>query len=589
MEDYGVSFMLKKINYIFTRKQKIKMFGIFILTIIAGMLEILGVSAILPLVSVILTPDIIQENKLYVLVADVFNLDSTTKFMYFTIIMLIGVYIAKNVFLLMEYKIQLKFTYSCNEEINFRLMKCYMNQDYLYHVSHNVADIQRNVMADVTTFFNMVQAAMNLLVEVITSVLILIYLIWLDIWTTLMLVAFLSIALFFVYKILKRNQVRQGELSRNNSGRLTRWLLQIFGGIKEIKAGNREDFFYTQYKNAYDDGIKIGMRHNLLSKTPKYIMETLCISVMLIVIGLRISMGVEMTTYMATISSIAFAAVRLLPAFNRITEYLGNIFYAYASTDNIYMDLKNEKELQQNLMIIKKEEKKLELKEKLEIKNIYFRYPEGERLIFDNASITIKKNESVAFIGPSGTGKTTLVDILLGLLMPYKGSVMVDETDIYKHLYAWHMTIGYIPQTIYLLDDTIRANIVFGSLKDNERDIWECLEKAQLNSFVHSLPVGLNTTIGEAGAKLSGGQRQRIGIARALYSKPDILVLDEATSALDNETENAVMESIEQLQGSITLIIIAHRLTTIKQCDRIYEVVNGKIIEKSREDVLREE
>ncbi len=578
--------MLEKINYIFTRKQKIQMMGFFFLTIIAGLLEMLGVSAILPFVSVILMPEVVETNRFCAFLAKIFSLDTPEKFIIFMIFVLIVIYIVKNVFLILEYVAQLKFTYGCNENINFRLMHCYINQDYLFHVNHNVADLQRNVGGDVTIFFNMVQAFLNLLLEIVTTGMILVYLLWLDAFTTLMIVFFLAISLGVIYKVFKKYQIKQGELSRKITRKHTKWLLQTFGGIKEIKAGNREDFFYQQYIDAYDKEIRIGMRSSILSRTPKYVMETFCVSVMLIVLGIRLSMGVEMVTFSATISSFAFAAVRLLPSFNRITEYLGIIFYAQASTDNIYRDLQNEKELQKSLINIIEEKEKIRFNKKIELKNICFKYPNGERDILKNASIEICKNQSIAFIGPSGAGKTTLVDMLLGLIKPSKGEILVDGINLDKYVYAWHKAIGYIPQAIYLIDDTIRANIVFGYQDDNEEFVWECLKRAHLDEFVKSLPNGIDTTIGEAGARLSGGQRQRIGIARALYSRPDILILDEATSALDNDTEYAVMQSIERLHGNMTLIIIAHRLSTISQCDRVYEINNGSIIERDKDEVL---
>lgn len=556
------------------------------MTIIAGALETLGISAIMPLVEVMLSPNEMASNKYYQFASKYVHIDSYVSFITFMIVAIIAIYIIKNVYLVFEYVIQMKFTYGCNKKIVFRLMNCYIHQDYLFHVNNNVADIQRNVAGDVSSFFNMVQASLNLLVEGITVFLILIFLFVTDWYTTLLLMLFVGVSLGVVYKLFKKYQVKQGAEARRISGLQTKWLLQTFGGIKEVKAENREKFFFNKYASAYEAGIRVGMKSNILSKTPKYVMETICISAMMMVIGIRMFFGVDMISFVAVMSAFALAAVRLLPSFNRITEYLGSIFYSQAALNNIYNDLKKEDELIKNITVDESEDYEFKLNDAIKVKNISFSYPESDKKIFENASVTIPKNTSVAFIGSSGAGKTTLADILLGLLKPNEGCILVDDTDIFDHMYSWHKSIGYIPQNIYLLDDTIRENVLYGTECTDEKLIWDCLKRAQLDEFVRSLPNGLDTTIGECGSKISGGQRQRIGIARALYSDPSILILDEATSALDNDTESAVMESIEKLQGEVTLIIIAHRLSTISKCDYIYEVADGKIVERKKEDIL---
>jgi ABC-type multidrug transport system fused ATPase/permease subunit len=230
----------------------------------------------------------------------------------------------------------------------------------------------------------------------------------------------------------------------------------------------------------------------------------------------------------------------------------------------------------------------LELTSSINFENLTFSYPETDKKVLDSVNLTIKKNSSVAFIGSSGAGKTTAADVLLGLLEPQIGKVTVDGIDIQENMQAWHNCIGYIPQTIYLMDDSIKANITFGISKEQIDDdrINQVLKEAQLDEFVKSLPEGLDTMVGDRGVRLSGGQRQRIGIARALYRNPQVLILDEATSALDNETEKEVMQAIDGLHGTRTLIVIAHRLSTIAKCDRIYEVGEGKITERNKEDVL---
>lgn len=580
---------LKKISYIFTGRQKVRLVILFFMTVVAGLLETLGVSAVLPLTSIILNPRLLETNKIYHTIAELFNIKSVSGFVVIASIGLIIVYVVKNVYLMAQYYIQLRFNMNCKRDISSRLMKCYINQDYLYHSTHNVAELNRNVIGDVTAFFNMVQAFFSLAAEIITCVFILVYLIVVDVVTTIFLLIILVIFVSIVYKILKHYQIKAGEAARRTNGKISKWVLQTFGGIKEIKTLNREKYFYDKYVESYKANNEAVKKSQILSKYPKYILETVFISSLLIVVCIRIESGIELTTFATTLSAFVVAAVRLMPSFNRITEYMGSIMFSKTATDNVYKDLKEQEKLDAQNNNVPSDNKELSFKESITIKDVNFAYPDGIVKIFDNANLEIKKYESVAFIGSSGAGKTTLADILLGLIRPDSGEVLVDGSNIFSHLNSWHRIVGYIPQNIYLMDDTIKNNVLFGLKFEDDNKIWNCLKLAQIEEFVRNLPDGLNTEIGDRGIRLSGGQRQRLGIARALYNNPELLILDEATSALDNETESAVMEAVENLHGKTTMIIIAHRLSTITYCDKIYEVTNGKIELRKRDEVLSAE
>ena len=311
---------------------------------------------------------------------------------------------------------------------------------------------------------------------------------------------------------------------------------------------------------------------------PKPVIETLCICGLLGAIAIKFWWrGANITYFVPIISVFAVAAFRLLPSFNRITEYIGNIMYEKSAINSVYADLKEVDELNAMKKEADGEQRAITFDRAIDIQNLSFAYPGTDKYVLKNLNLCIEKKSSVAFIGQSGAGKTTLADIIMGLLEPSEGNVYVDGNSIYDNLRGWHKVIGYIPQTIYLMDDTIRNNIAFGLEKDeiDEKKLEHAVEQAQLTELIAGLEEGLDTQIGEMGIRLSGGQRQRIGIARALYHNPEILVLDEATSALDNETEKAVMDAIEALHGKMTLIIIAHRLSTIKNCDYVYEIGNG--------------
>ena len=364
---------------------------------------------------------------------------------------------------------------------------------------------------------------------------------------------------------------------------------QALGGIKEIKVLNRESYFVASY-DAYFEKFIYGLRISCLIRIlPKYVIETVCMTGLLLAIIIKLFVGQkDIIDFIPQLAVFAVAAFRLLPSVGKINEHLATILYSYPSIDLIYHDLK-----EVEITSLKKEEtsEKWNFEHVLKIKNVCYHYPDSEEEVLKNVSFDIEKGTSIAFIGQSGAGKTTMVDIILGLLTPQIGKITADSLNIEKNINVWQKEIGYIPQTIYLSDDTIRNNIAFG-IPENEIDkdaVESALNKAQLLQFVDTLPDGMDTIVGDRGIRLSGGQRQRIGIARALYHDPEVLILDEATSALDSDTEASVMDAIDSLKGEKTMIIIAHRLTTIRNVDKIFEVSDGKVTLRDKKDILREQ
>jgi ABC-type multidrug transport system fused ATPase/permease subunit len=580
--------ILKKVNYIFNAKQKTGFVANVILALISAMFELIGLSALYSLVNVIMDETKIETNKYFSMFADFFNVHELKSFLISFSIALIIVYVVKNVFLMFRLKFQMKYIYTNKKALALRLMNCYMGQDYLFHVEHAATELQRNVDKDVVNFISVISALISSLVEVFTLICMIVFLSVTDIITTLLLAGIFGLAFLFILKVYRKYQVQAGVDAREANKELNKWLMQSFGGIKELKVLNREKFFLNNYSNAYDKSNRAALRNSLLSHYPKYITEMLMIGGLLLTIIVRIAMGVDPRTFATTLSAFAIAAMRMLPAFNRISEYTANVLYGKASVVAIHEDLEQADRIKKEIAE-HKTSKVLELNNEIKVEGVEFKYPEGDKNIFTGASFTIKKNQSVALIGESGSGKTTMADIMLGLLRPQKGSVTVDGLDIFENEDAWHSSVGYIPQMIYLIDDTIRANVAFGHEDIDDERVWSVLKDAQLDEYVKSLSKGLDTVVGDRGVKLSGGQRQRIGIARALYSRPAVLFLDEATSALDTETENAVMESINYLQGKTTLVIIAHRLSTIRNCDCIYEVGEGVVRLRDKKSVFEQE
>lgn len=579
--------MLAELRYIFDRKQKISLVILLFVIGIGTMLELLGVTAIMPFISVVMDPETIYKKWYLNWVYQQFAFGSEVNFMIFLAAALILIYVLKNVYLCLMYNLQYHFTFSNQRKLAYRMLECYMKQPYSFHLSHNSADLIRNVSTDTNMMFLGVLAILQLITEAMVCIVLGIFLFIQDKSITIGVIVILVAFLLIFARAFKKYLAYVGNEDRKYNAGITKWLMQSFGGIKETKIMDREEFFLNKFDYNYKNYANCERTYRFLQVAPRPVMEAVCVSALLAVVALKLLRGTHSAYFVSTLSVFAIAAFRLLPSMNRVTNYMSVIMFNKPAIDAVYHDLKQIDELEKNKVFKNKEEQKLSIEKEIVIDNVSFRYPDTENYVLKNICFRIEKNKSTAFIGPSGAGKTTLADIILGALEPSNGKVCVDGIDICKRMGGWHKNLGYIPQTIYLMDDTIRNNIAFGIPKEEieEDKVWRALEQAQLKDFVENLDEKLDTKIGEAGVRLSGGQRQRIGIARALYHNPEVLVLDEATSALDNETESAVMEAIDNLSGSKTLIIIAHRLTTIRNCDIVYEVKGEGIKQVSLEEV----
>ena len=579
--------MIKKVYSILDTHQKSRMFLLMIMIFGGAIFETFGVSAILPLVSAVTDPDIIQNNEKYRMAYEIMHAPDYRAFILYMALSLVAIYVVKNVYLILLNIAQNHFVTNNQRRLSVRLMKCYMEQDYQFHVEHNIAELQRNVEKDVESFISVITNVLQLATEALVCIMLSAYLLITDFFTTILMVILLGVFLFLFAKLVKGKLRRLGEQTRVYSKEKTKSFLEAFGGIKEIKATSKEEYFITKFDRAHKDFATAAQGQMLLTYIPKPVMESLCISGLLLFMAIRIVMGADVNKFIPVMSVFAIAAIRMLPSFNRISGYLGSLMFNKASIDAVYEDLKEMDRL--NRTLDKKAEKVNIEPSDIVVRNLTFAYPsKPDKKVLDSINMSVPHNKSVAFVGPSGAGKTTLADVILGILKPQSGEVMVGDINVLEHIESWHEHIGYIPQSIFLTDSTVRANVAFGVPEDRIDDemVWKALEEAQIADFVRDQKDGIYSNIGDRGVKISGGQRQRIGIARALYSNPDIIVLDEATSALDNDTEKAVMEAIYNLSGKKTMIIIAHRLSTISQCDVIYEVNNGKVSEKKYEDIV---
>ena len=579
--------LLGKVRAIFDRKQKWQLVGLGIMIFIGGLLETLGVSAMIPVVQALLAPD---ELMGYIdripVVKNLCDALSITTVKQVTMALLYGmmaIYVIKNLYILLLTYMQNTFITKNRNRMISRVMAEFLNRPYEKYLGADIPTVFRITDSDIPQTFSLILAMLQLASEAVVSCLIFVVLLLNDPGMTLFIIAVFGLLTLFIVKVFKPRLNRIGARNQAIQSRIAKWRIQATYGLKDVKVLNREEFYVRNYYETGKVGAEVARNYAVLNNMPRLLIETVFIVSVLGFLVVYINGGGDITAMVTTISAFAIAAVRVLPSVNRINTYITEIAYTQPSLDFVYDNL--QEGMKTDAMLAERKAysqvEKLKLDHQIELSHISFHYPDSDKNIFEDAHMIVPKGKSVGIIGTSGAGKSTIVDILLGLLHAQTGTITCDGVDIFKNYESWLAQIGYIPQSIYLIDESIRDNIAFGIDADkiDEKRIWEVLEEAQLKEFVEELPEGLDTTIGDRGVRLSGGQRQRIGIARALYNDPEILVFDEATSALDNDTEAAVMEAVNSFHGRKTMIIIAHRLNTIEKCDTIYKVENMKLVE----------
>ena len=581
--------LLQKINQIFDKKQKRQLVLLGFMIFIGGFLETLGVSTMIPVVTVLLTPEKVQEyiDKYEVLgnICTAFHITNVNQVAVSLLLFLMAVYVIKNLYLLfLVYRQNTFITQNRNNMIS-RVMAEFLNRPYEQYLGADIPTVFRITDSDIPQTFSLMLALLSLASEVVVSCLIFLVLLIQNVRMTLFVMLVFGVLTLVIVKVLKPRLNRIGAKNQEIQSRIAKWRIQATYGLKDVKVLNREEFFVRNYYETGKVGANVSRNYSVFNNTPRLLIETIFIVSMLGYITIYINGGGDVSEMMTTIATFGVAAIRVLPSVNRINTYITEIAYATPSLNFVYENL--QQGMKTDAMLAERkansQKEKLKLDDKIELNHISFHYPDSDKNIFTDAHMVVPRGKSVGIMGSSGAGKSTIVDILLGLLHAQEGQITCDGVDIFKNYESWLAQIGYIPQSIYLIDESIRENIAFGIDADkiDEKRIWEVLEEAQLKEFIEELPEGLDTTIGDRGIRLSGGQRQRIGIARALYHNPEILVFDEATSALDNETEAAVMEAVNSFHGKKTMVIIAHRLNTIEKCDIIYKVENEKIVETS--------
>lgn len=575
---------IRKILFFFSGRERLEIGLIFISMLIGAAFETLGVGLIPPFVALLGNPDIIQKQQILIWLFTKLSANSNQDFLLLASISLLVIYILKNAYLAGLTYWQQHFLYKKQVSLSSRLLQAYLYSSYTFHLQRNSAELVRNVTSEIVLLFaNVLVPMLMLATEILVMGCIALLLAVLEPTSSAIAAIFLGTSIFWLNSTIRKQMSGQGLIRQEQSGQMIQWVNQSLGGIKETKVLGRETFFLNAFKRSTKEFGKANFIVSLAIQLPNQFIDTVLISSVLLIVIISLIQGREIQSILPMLSLFAIAALRLMPSAKRIVSTMTNIRYHQYAVDLIYKDLTS-LETPSNLESFINQSKTpfVQFKRSIELKDIKYQYPNASQASLLGISLSIAKGQSIAFIGSSGAGKTTIVDVILGLLTPSEGEILVDGENILTNLANWQRQIGYIPQSIYLSDDTIRGNIAFGLPLDqtNEDQVWRSLKAAQLEELVRSLPDQLDTLVGERGIRLSGGQRQRIGIARALYHDPAILIMDEATAALDNTTEREFMNALEGMAGHKTMIMIAHRLTTVKNCDRLYLIQNGAIVDK---------
>lgn len=586
--------IVKELLYVLPKKYKKKSLSILFFTITSSAFELLGVTAILPFIQTLLSPEKVLANPLVHKIAVEFKIMDSKGLLLLMGIGLIFIYLIKNIYVLFAHFIQYDFATKAQKYLAIKMLNSYMSRPYSYFLDVNSSEILRGCNDDITGVYTIISDFFTILSEMLTICMIGIFIIYADpiiAAGTLLLMFLVMLGMIFLFKpVMKKTGIKNmaANAAKNKA------VYQAINGIKEIFVMQRKECFVKDFEEAAETARKVRRNYDVVNSSPDRIIEGICVSGLIGIVCIRLMQGVDMVEFVPQLAAFAMATFKILPSIGKITSRVTEIVYYRPMLKNVYEIMRDADhyiyfqdgyEKERNRQEI--DSASVKFQKQLTVERVTWQYTNQKAPVLQGTDLVVNKGETVALIGASGAGKTTLADMILGLLNPKQGSIKMDGIDVYTMPEHWAKIVGYVPQSVFLTDDTVRNNIIFGLKEDiSEEKIWEALERAQLKSFIESLPQGLDTVVGERGVKFSGGQKQRIAIARALYNKPEILVLDEATAALDNETETAVMESIDALHGKITMIIVAHRLTTIKNCDSIYEIIGGKAVKRNKAEVL---
>lgn len=589
LSDYG-----GKVLFILTPQQKKWGIVLMVLTLVGALAETLGVSAIFPLVQVMIEPSVLRKYDIVNNILNLIPISGDIELIWLVGLFVILIYILKNSYLLFLSYVRVKYACKVQRELSVEMMESYMKRGYTFFLDTGTNELLRGMGESITNTYQVLYQSLKILAEILTLICICIFIMMTDFMMAFVVSMLAACCLLAVVFGFRKWTKRSGEINYRYIGIINKTLLQAFEGIKEVLVMHRQRYFIDTYEKQYIKRQKGIIGQALAAETPTYIIEGVCVAGLILAVCIKTMNTADAAAMLPQLGAFAVAAFRILPSLGRITNNFNMIVFAIPGVNDAYDNFKQARGLENDkpanaLIGTENKQEDVKFEHKLLAQNITWHYPNNEKNVLQDISIEINRGQAIALVGASGAGKTTLGDIILGLLEPQNGKVLIDGVNIQDIPERWSRIIGFVPQNAFLMDDSIRNNVAFGIPEEeiDDKMVWRALEQAQLKSFVEALEKGLDTLIGERGVRFSGGQRQRVVIARALYCNPDILILDEATSALDTETETAVMESIEALQGHKTLIIIAHRLTTIRNCDTIYRIENGTAQRCSYEELVK--
>tara|TARA_B100000780_G_scaffold263367_1_gene217217 strand:- start:16621 stop:18351 length:1731 start_codon:yes stop_codon:yes gene_type:complete len=564
---------MSKIWSILDREFKRRFYLVLLLIFIGIFFEAFGVGLILPLVNIATSgadslPDSVKNITL------ISNILSSGSALFYSMIFFITFFIFRTLILgLIEYYKQ-KFVYSLQENLSSRILSGYLNNEYDFFLRYNSSIFIRNIITEIGLLANVTQSFLIIISETLVCIALFVLLAYFEPMGTFLALTIFSFGGLFFFLAIKKNVGLWGSIRHEYDAYRIKNLQQSFGSIKEIIISNKQKYFLNKFVNNTHITMEAARKQNTVQQLPRLLLELLAITGIALISFTLLAQNEDSANIAGILALFAASAFRLMPSINRILTAAQTMRYAKAVTETIRSEISNFEELPPKIQT----EQKI-MNANIEFKDVSFCYPGLDEKVLNNINLKIDSNSTVAFIGSSGSGKSTLIDLVLGALKPISGSIFINDKNLNSTLAEWQNSIGYVPQDIYLTDETLIENIAFGVQKNNINNIrvQECIKLANLENFISELPDGLETKVGERGVRISGGQLQRVGIARALYKKPSILILDEATSALDSITEKKIMKAVFGMSGDITIIIIAHRLSTIESCDYIYKLEDGCI------------
>ena len=571
---------------LFTAREKRTLAILTFAIIVMAFMEVVGVGAIGPFMAVASDPSVVQENAILKALYEAGGFTQTRSFIvalgivFFLIIVLTNVFITTVMYWVFRWSSMRAYS------LGRRLMSQYLYQPYSFYLNHNTSELSKNILVEVSQVVNMaIRPGIELIARSMVVIAIFIFLFISSPKVALIIAAVLGGAYFLVFSIIKNRLSNIGIRMRGYNREKFKAANEAFGAIKDVKILGKEPVFENVFSESARKLAWESAKRQIITVLPNYIIEAIALGMVVLMLVLLLLAGHDMTSIIPLVSVYAFAGYRMLPALKTIFRSAGQVRSSSSVIESFIADLgmgsENVQENRRQALVLQKTEERQRFSREIELQNIHFSYPASEIPVLQNINMRIQKNTTIGFVGPTGCGKTTLIDVILGLLQA-DGQILVDDQHINDtNLRSWQQNFGYVPQQIFLSDDTVTRNIAFGipEKKIDMAAVEKAARIAHLHDFVvNKMPQGYDTLVGERGVRLSGGQRQRVGIARALYHDPDILVLDEATSALDNITEKGVMDAIDELMGAKTLIMIAHRLTTVEKADTIYMLEKGQII-----------